>query len=100
MEKLFECLRTGGVAAANVGGDREGYTGVFSHVGHYIVVIGIEPDGRLAILDPAYEEGIYEEEGRKGKVEVKAGCIALCKPEVLAKEIDNRNPALYLFHRA
>lgn len=100
LEKLYECLRTGGVAAANVGGDREGYTGVFSHVGHYIVVMGIEPDGRLAILDPAYEEGIYEEEGRKGKVEVKAGYIALCAPEVLAKEIDNRNPGLFLFHRA
>lgn len=45
-------------------------------------------------------EGEEREEGRKGKVEVKAGYIALCKPEVPAKEIDNRNPALYLFHRA
>lgn len=55
---------------------------------------GCDPEGE------AREEGIYEEEGRKGKVEVKAGYIALCKPEVLAKEIDNRNPGLYLFHRA
>ncbi len=99
MASLLKCLKTGGVAAANVGGDREGYVGVFSHVGHYIVIIGVEPDGRLAILDPAYEENVYEEEGRKGKVEMKAGVIALCTPETLQKEIDNRNPGLFLFHR-
>lgn len=100
MDKLLHCLRTGGAAAANVGGDREGYTGVFSHVGHYIVIINEEPDGRLAILDPEFIEGKLDEPERKGKAEIKNGYITLCAPEVLAKEIDNRNPGLFLFWRA
>ncbi len=100
MDRLLYCLHTGGVAAANVGGDREGYTGVLAHVGHYVVIINEEPDGRLAILDPEFIEGKLEEPERKGKAEMTNGCITLCKPEVLAKEIDNRNPGLFLFWRA
>ena len=99
MERLVECLQTGGVAVANVGGDREGHIGVFSHIGHYIVVLNVEPDGRLAILDPAYSEHRYEEEGRVGKVEVKHEIIALCAPEVLKEDTANRSPAFYLFWR-
>jgi len=100
LEDLRHCLRTGGAAIANVGGDREGYTGVFSHGGHYIAVINEEPDGRFAILDPSYKENKFEEDGRKGKVEIKNGVIALCEPEVLAKDTENRAPSYYLFWRA
>lgn len=99
-ERLLYCLHTGGAAVANVGGDREGHVGVFSHNGHYIAVVGEEPDGRVAILDPAYSEGKYEEEGRAGKVEMKNGVIALCDMALLVKETDNRTPSFYLFWRA
>lgn len=94
-----ECLKTGGAVVAHVGGDRKGYTGVFSHNGHYIAVIGVEPDGRFAVLDPAFTDQKFSEEGREGKVEVKNGCIALCDFSVLAEDTSSRSPSYFLFHR-
>ncbi len=78
-EALRHCLRTGGAAVLHIGGDYEGYVGVFSHGGHYVAAISEESDGRIAILDPSYKVGKYEEEGRKGKVEVKdkVGCCCV-----------------------
>ena len=100
LEDVKNCLRTGGAVVAHVAGDHGGRVGLFSHVGHYIVVIDEEPDGRFAILDPAYEPGRYEEEGRKGKVEVKCGYVALCSPEDLHEDTANRQPdAYHLFWR-
>ena len=99
MDRLRECLRTGGAAVAHVS-EKEGYIGVFTHNRHYVAVIGEEPDGRIAVLDPSYKEGKYEEEGRKGKVELKNGVIALCAPEVLqADAVNDRPAAYYLFWR-
>ncbi len=98
--RLRECLRTGGAAVINVSGDREDHIGVFSHGGHYIAAIGEEPDGRIAILDPSYKPGKYEEEGRKGLVEMKNEVIALCDPELLAVDAKERTPSFYLFWRA
>ena len=100
MEEVKNCLRTGGAVIAHVAGDHGDRVGIFSHVGHYVVVIGEEPDGRLAILDPAYLPGRYDEEGRKGKVEVKCGFISLCSPEDLHEDTKYRQPDGYhLFWR-
>ena len=96
VEELLQCLHTGGAAIVHVGGDSEGRVGLFSHVGHYIVAINEEPDGRIAILDPAYEPGRYDEEGRAGKVEVKNGLIALCAPELLHEDTLTRQPGSYI----
>lgn len=98
-EQLRQCLRTGGAAVIHIGGDREGHIGVFSHGGHYVAAIAEEADGRIVILDPSYKEGKYEEEGRKGLVEMKNGVIALCSMEVLEADTANRDPGFYLFHR-
>lgn len=79
IDDLLNCLRTGGAAIVLVGGDREGYNGVFSdRWRHYIVAVAEERDGRIAVLDPAYEEGAYEKEGRKGKVEVLSAGFGRC----------------------
>ena len=100
LEEVKECLRTGGVAIAHVAGDHGDRIGIFSHVGHYIVVLNEEPDGRLAILDPALLPGRYDEEGRRGKVEVKHGYISLCSPEDLHADVEFRQPGAYhLFWR-
>ena len=99
IDRLLYCLQTGGAAIVNVSGDREGYVGLFSHGGHYIAAIGQEPDGRIAILDPSYKENKFEEEGRKGKVEMKNNVIALCTPEVLAEDCANRETPYNLFWR-
>lgn len=90
-------LKNGGSVIANVGGDREGYTGVFSHGGHYILLLSADKDS-VCVLDPSLKEGKFDEPGREGKVRVD-GSFAYCAPEVLAKDADNRKPGFYLFAR-
>ena len=98
-ERLRYCLRTGGAAVLHVKGDREGYTGVFSHGGHYVAAISEERDGRIAVLDPSYVIGKYEEEGRKGLVEMKNDVIALCDMQVIIDDTAPAEPSFYLFWR-
>ena len=98
-ERLRYCLRTGGVAVLHSKGNREGYTGVFSAVGHYVVAINEERDGRIAVLDPAYTVGKYEEEGRKGQVEMTQDVIALCDMETIVRDTEPAEPSFYLFWR-
>ena len=98
-ERLLYCLRTGGAAVVLVDGDREDRVGVFSHTGHYIVAISEERDGRIVILDPAYKEGNYEEEGRKGLVEVKNDVIAVCDLQTLVKDSADTSIRFHLFWR-
>ena len=93
------CLQTGGAAVAHVRGDHDGIPGLFSHTGHYVAIIGQEPDGRLAILDPYLYEGKFEEEGRQGKVELKCGTIALCQEADLAGDVTRKFTPYYLFWR-
>ena len=97
-ERLLYCLRTGGCAVAESGGDREGHIGLFTHGGHYITVIAEHKDGRLVIIDSALKEGKYDEEGRKGKVEVK-GALLLARLEDLVEDTANIKVPFYLFWR-
>ncbi len=97
ISELVAHLQRGGMAVANSGGDREGYTGLFTHGGHYIAVISVDGD-TACILDPSYKEGKYEEEGRQGKVTVKEPFV-YCSLETLMKDCENRDPAFYLFKR-
>ena len=99
VEDVCRCLRTGGVAVALVSGRGEGQ-GLFTRVGHYIVVINEEEDGRLAILDPSFTDTKYEEPDRKGRVEIKNDIIILCDKAALVKEETQTGaPPYYLFHR-
>ena len=98
-EELLACLRTGGAALCVVNGDKNGRVGLFTHGKHYIALIGVEPDGRIAILDPSYKEGKFEEEGRQGKVEMTNGVIALCRPEILMEETEGREVRFFLLRR-
>lgn len=43
-------VHAGGMAVANSGGDREGYEGVFTHGGHYILVVSAD-ETQACILD-------------------------------------------------
>ena len=97
-ERLLYCLQTGGCAVAESGGDRDGYIGVFTHTAHYVVVIAVQKDGRLVILDPAYKEGKYDEEGRKGKVEVK-GSLLISDMKYLLEDTEGVENGFNLFWR-
>ena len=92
LEDVRNCLRTGGAVVVLVDGNREGHIGLFTRSGHYITLISEEPDGRFAILDPSLTPEKYEEEGRKGKVELKNGVIILCDGDTLAGECIRANP--------
>lgn len=92
---LLKHIKNGGMAIANVGGDRSGYTGVFSDGGHYIVVVGAVND-QVSIYDPGYYVGKFNKAGRKGKVWVD-GNVCKCNISVLATDTANRSPAYYLF---
>lgn len=95
---LLQHLRSGGIAIANVGGNRPGYKGVFSDGGHYVVVAGLAPDGKAMVLDPGYYAGKFNKFGRVGKVTVK-GNECHCAITVLVQDTSNRNPGYYLFAR-
>ena len=98
VKDLKNCLATGGVAIALVCGNRD-RVGLFTHGEHYITIIGFEPDGRVAVLDPSYKEGKYEEEGRAGKVQMKNGVIALCDVNEIVLDRIPDKPLFYLFWR-
>ena len=97
-EELIHCLQTGGAAVVHVG-KVEGRVPLFTKGGHYMAVIGVERDGRLAILDPSYFPGKYDEEGRQGKVEMSQGVVSLCTPEILAEESSMKKTPYHLFWR-
>ena len=95
--EMLACLRNGGMAVANSGGDRDGYTGLFTHGGHYITVVSAD-EKEVCVLDPSYKPGKYDEEGREGKVEVCYPFV-YCSIETLKKDCENKKPAYYLFAR-
>jgi len=99
VEDVIRCVETGGCAVALATGDREGHTGVFSHGGHYVVIINRERDGRLAILDPYQTEKKLGEETFTSAVETR-GNIFLCSPETLELDCRPQDASpYYLFWR-
>ena len=69
-DEALRFLREGrGLVIANTRGDRpeDGWTGVFSDSGHYIVLAGAEGN-TVRVWDPMYRPGRYDVPGRKGKV--------------------------------
>ena len=97
IKKAVKHLQNGGSVIANVGGDREGYTGVFSHGGHYILLLSASKD-TVCVLDPSLKDDKFDEPERQGKVRVDAP-FAYCTPGLLEIETGNRTPGFYLFSR-
>lgn len=99
IDDVQRCLQSGGKVVALMRGAHDGREGVFSHGGHYILVIGYEADGRLVILDPAYTPGRYDIPERKDKVEIKYDYLVLCSEHTLEEEKSASFPPYYLFWR-
>jgi len=96
---LLKHIKNGGLAIANVGGDRKavGYVGVFSDGGHYVVIGGAVND-TVSVYDPGLYAGKFNKAGRKGKVGI-VGHECKCNISVLAQDTANRSPAYYLFSK-
>ncbi len=101
LEDLLDCVRTGGCAVVLVGRGKydNGERGLFTKGGHYMTVISQESDGRLAILDPAYEPTRYSDPQWEGLVEVKHDCVVLCDPQILHGETEGKTGPYFLFWR-
>ena len=97
MEAAVAHLQKGGRVIALVGGDRDGYVGLFAKCGHYILLLSYDGE-EFCILDPAFSNAKYTEEGRVGRVKVTPPFIYSSKEEIqLATEA--KNPRYYLFSR-
>ena len=95
---MLEALNAGAWVIANTGGDRSGYTGLFSNGGHYVTIRGIK-DGKLMVCDPGYYPGKFDRPGRKGRVSITSDGICVL-PEQLDEDCKNRSPKYYLFEEA
>ena len=89
-----------GMVIANTYGDRpeDGYIGVFSDGGHYILLTGSDRDGReVRVLDPMYRPGRFDVPGRAGKVRME-GPLAIADFSVVASDCVHR--PFFLFEKA
>ena len=96
--EAYEFLKAGeGMVVANTYGDRpeEGYIGVFSDSGHYILLTGVEGE-KVRVLDPMYRPGRFDIPGRAGKVRME-GNLAEADFAIVAS--DCRDRPFFLFSR-
>ncbi len=97
IQDALDCLAVGGMVVANPGGDRDGKVGLFTHGGHYIVLVSVE-DGELTILDPSLSEDKFRQEGREGRVRVNYPFV-YCSVDILKEECVRPFPSYHLFKR-
>lgn len=96
--ELLECLSYGGAAIINVGGNHDGYHGIFSDVGHYIFAKSYRKESNeIGIMDSAYRPGKYDDAEISGKVRMGKNYEIYTTVEILKQETSNRSPAFYLF---
>ena len=96
-QTLFDHLDNGGCAVCNVGGDHDEHIGVFSHVGHYILIYK-HIDDEVYILDPGIEPNKYLEEGRKDKVRFEDEFV-ISDIKYLLKDTENRDMPFFMFKK-
>ena len=90
-------LQKGGRVIALVGGDREGYVGLFTKRAHYILLLSYDGE-EFCILDPSLSDTKFTEEGRVGRVRVEKPFVYASKEEiVLAAE--EQKTRYFLFSR-
>lgn len=93
---LTRHLQSGGMAIANVGGSRSGWSGLFSSGGHFVAVLGLLNDGRYIIGDPAFTKNRYRSAFRRSKVQVD-GNLVYVSASNLHLDTLARTPNYYLF---
>lgn len=96
-DEMEKWLMTGGCVIANPGGDHEEHYGLFTHGGHYIVLIATT-GAEFVVLDPSIRPDKFTEEKRQGRVRT-AGRFVYVNRKELEADTENRNPRYYMFKR-
>jgi len=97
IREAMEEIRKGAKVIVNVGGNREGWEGVFCHVGHYMAVIAAG-ENDVTILDPSFRQSKFVKPLKRGQVTYN-GYFLNCAPEILDMDASNRSPRYYIFKR-
>ena len=97
IDEAIECIRDGGEVIALVKGNRDGKDGLFTAIGHYIVLIAYDGE-EFCILDPGLKEGKFDSAEKDGTVRLSHPFV-YCKKEIIKEEEDNTVAAYYLFSR-
>lgn len=96
-QEALDAISGGCKVIANVGGDRAGYTGLFSTGGHYIYLRSAADlaAGSVIVWDPGYYKDKFSKAGRKGRVVVSGNDIRVSFDEIEA-DCYNRSPRYYI----
>lgn len=96
IEEVLDFLgKEKGYVIANSGGDEEGYTGIFTSGGHYILLTSAK--GRVVeVLDPSLWPEKFSKAGRVEKV-FWVGDRIYCDAAFIKEDCDNRDPGYYFF---
>ena len=97
IKKVNKTLHEGGEVIINAGGDHDGYSGIFTHGGHFMVIIS-EKGGKYCVLDPSQHKAKFKQALLEKKLSID-GYFIYTDAALLLKESENRSPAFYLFAR-
>lgn len=87
-------LNRGAAVISNVGGDRTGYTGLFSTGGHYIYLRAAD-GATVTVWDSGYYKGKFDRTGRRGKVRVALPDLYTDMADI-DRDCAGRNPRYYI----
>lgn len=97
VEEAIAHLQKGGRVIALVGGDREDYVGLFTKRAHYILLLSYDGE-EFCVLDPAFSDTKYTEEGRVGRVRIDKPFLYSSKEEMMLAT-EAQGIRYYLFSR-
>ncbi len=95
IDEVVSCVKNGGYAIANTRGDQGGYKGLFSNVGHFVLVVAVT-NGLLTVLDPSYRRGKYGNYEEEGTVKVYNKSV-YCDQKSLEMDCLGKDPSYYTF---
>ena len=98
LAEAIEHLQKGGQIIAHMGVPKGATIGLFTKVGHYIVLTSVA-DGQFCVLDPSYKSDKFDIPERAGKVNVKHAPYLYCPVEIVDSETKANRAKYHLFSR-
>lgn len=97
-DEMMACLNDGGMVIANVAGDQEGYKGLFSYIGHYVVILKAEGT-LLCVADPAYRYGKFDTEENRPRISRIEVPLVWTELKYMEEDVAARDIRYYLFRK-